>query len=543
MHRASRFTRFAFLVMIVAGVSACVPRAQTAYDIVIRQGRVLDGTGRERFAADIGIVGDRVVAVGSLSEASAPLVIDANGLIVAPGFIDIHAHVLGAMEGGNPVEAFLRDGVTTVIDGNDGVSAWPVRDALARLAQAPLSMNVGTFVGLNPVRKGVMGASPGAATEDELMRMRQLVEQALSEGAFGLTSGLEPALYHWPGYFTSADDLVRLLEPVSRLDGLYAPHIRDEAQDLFAAVEETIDVASRAKVRTDITHAKAVGPGNRGRAEEMVETVKTARERGVDVAFDQFPYGENGIDLTQLLPPWSFERGQDLLLEHLRKPRDRQAIAAFVKGKIREHAGTSDALYFRRCRKDPSVAGRTLADVSRGSGVEGNLLAEAEGYLRRIEHDDCVIDEAAIDEVDVVAILKSPLTAVASDGGIGAHPKSYGTRARVLGRYVRDQKVLTLEEAVRRMTSLPAERLRLPDRGILRPGAFADIVIFDAGRVSDRATRERPTEYSAGIRHLLVNGKAVILNDALTEARPGRVVRGPAAVLNGPGSPVTRSAR
>jgi dihydroorotase/N-acyl-D-amino-acid deacylase len=518
------------LCLVLAGALAATAgasRDQPTYDVLIRGGHVVDGTGTRPILADIGIAGDRIADVGSLPGAKGAIEMDATGLTVAPGFIDIHAHVLRALQSGDPVEHFLRDGVTTVIDGNDGVSIWPIDETMTALARARLSMNVGTFIGLSPVREAAMGERPGAATDAEIARMSEIVEQALQHGAFGLTSGLEPSLYHRPGYFTTTDDLVRILAPVARAGALYASHIRDEASGLLAAVAETIDVARRANVRTDLTHAKAVGPGSRARAAGMVRAVHDARKAGVDVAFDQFPYGDNGIDLTQLLPPWSFENGRSALLSSLREPSTRRTIATFVAARIREHAGWGEALYFRSCRLDGAAAGKTLADITRLEGLSDTGLGQTEAYLRRVERDDCVIDEASIDDEAIATVLRSPVTMVASDGGVGPHPKAYGTRARVLGEFVRNRKVLTLEEAVRRMTGLPAERLRLADRGTLRAGMMADVVIFDAAGITSRATRERPTESTEGVRHVLVNGKAVILDGALTRKRSGRVLRGP----------------
>jgi N-acyl-D-aspartate/D-glutamate deacylase len=226
---------------------------------MIRNGRLVDGTGNAWSNADVGIVGDRIAAIGSLAESSGSVLIDATGMVVSPGFIDIHTHVLAGLRAGDPIEGFLRDGVTTVIDGNDGNSAWPIGQTLDELEAVHPSLNVGTFAGLSPIRKAVLDIRPGAASENEIARLQDLVERALREGAFGLTSGLEPMLYHWPGYFTTSADLARMLAPVARADALYVSHIRDEAAGLMAAVRETIDMARQAGVRTDITHVKQSG--------------------------------------------------------------------------------------------------------------------------------------------------------------------------------------------------------------------------------------------------------------------------------------------
>jgi len=520
------------------------------YDILIEGGRVLDGTGNPWFWADVGIVGDRIEAVGRLRGSRADRRIDARGLMVAPGFIDIHSHSDFTVLVDRRAESKITQGVTTEVVGNCGSSAAPmspeVRAYRERYMRAQLgeefrfewesmddymklidrdgvSLNIAPLVGHGTVRQNVMGFERRPPTDDELREMGRLVREAMEDGAWGLSTGL----IYPPSCYAEKEEIIELARILADYGGVYFTHIRGEGDTLFDALREAIEIGERAGVPVEIAHLKASGRRNWGKTAEALRIIEEARGRGVDVTFDQYPYTASSTGLTAYLPDWAHEGGTEKLLERLRDPECRRRIAS-EEGKLERDW---DAVMIAFAKNHPQYEGKTIMEVAKIEGKEPieavfDLLLSEEGQVNIVAH--------GLSEEDVRRVMRSPYMMVGSDGravsprgilGLGKpHPRYYGTFPRVLGHYVREG-VLTLQEAVRRMTSYPAQRLGLRDRGLLREGMKADITIFDPERVRDEATFKDPHRFASGIPYVLVNGKLVIDGYGHTGALPGRALR------------------
>jgi dihydroorotase/N-acyl-D-amino-acid deacylase len=521
-------------------VTAWTPAAQTPrFDLVIRGGRVADGTGNPWFAADVAISADTIALVAPRIDPDGARTIDASGLVVAPGFIDVHSHseadqgIVRHPDAANNV----RQGVTTVFANPDGGGDVEIKAFLDRVAAARPAINVGAFVGHGPVRTRVMGLVDRHATEAELGAMRALVRTAMADGAFGLSTGL----FYVPGAYASLDEVVELAREAGHYGGIHKSHMRDEAGAILDSVRDTIAIGERGGLPTQITHHKVVGKRHWGRSRETLRLVDDARARGVDVTIDLYPYTASSTSIEGgLVPAWAREGGRDALLNRLGDPvagaRARKDIASSLEHE--RGSGDPDNVVLASCPFDPALAGKGLGRVLRDRGQTVSLEAAAALVVEIIERGGCTAVYHVIGEEDLVRILGHPAAMVASDAFPGEpefgrdmpHPRAYGTFARVLSRYVREQRVLTLEDAVRKMSSFPAARMKLWDRGLVRAGMKADLAVFDPERVDDRATFERPHQYAAGVVHVLVNGSLVLEHGTTTAARPGRVLRGPGAI-------------
>ncbi len=518
------FVAFALL----ASVSSA-PQPNPEFDILIAGGRVLDGAGAPWYYADVGIRGDSIAAIGPLGNAPARLRIDARGLTVSPGFIDVHTHARPGIFAVPTAENYIRQGATTLIEGNDGISPVPLGPFLDRVAHTPISVNFGSFAGQGSIRQAVIGLANRPATPAEIARMQDLTRQAMRDGAFGLSTGL----FYVPGNYTPAEEVIALARVAGSCGGMHISHIRDEAAGVLASVEETIRIGEEGGLPTQVTHHKIIGTRNWGKSKDTLELIERARARGVDVTIDQYPYTASSTGTAALLPQWALDGGQPGLLRRLDDASERARIKAAIIERIRNDRGGGDPknVVMASCPFAPMLDGKNLAEIAAARGRAATFDEAAETVIDLQRAGGCQAIYHAISEEDVERILRSPCTMVASDGeipifGSGApHPRSYGTFARVLARYVRERHILSLEEAVRKMTSLPAARLRLPDRGLLRPGMKADIAVFDPATVEDRATFLKPHQYAAGFRYVLVNGRPVILDGTVTAERPGRVLR------------------
>jgi dihydroorotase/N-acyl-D-amino-acid deacylase len=529
------FSRSAGAAALLAVRAAVLPALQVEppYDIVLKNARIVDGTGSPWYRGDLAIRGELIVRIAPSIPDSARRVIDVRDQVVAPGFIDIHTHARREIFRLPTADNYVRQGVTTLIESPDGGSPVPLGPFLARLDSLPKTVNIGSFIGQGSVREAVIGAVNRRPAPQELERMRVLVEQGMLDGAFGLSSGL----FYVPGAFTPTEEVIELARVAGRYGGIYISHMRDEAAGVVESVLETIRIGEKGGLPAQITHHKIVGPGYWGRSVETLRLVDEARARGVDVTIDQYPYTASSTSITSaLLPAWAQEGGREQLLGRLRDRATRERIKRESAEIIKLERGGGDPknVVLARCEWDSTLAGKTLADVARARGWEPTPEGGAEAAIWITERGGCQGIFHAISEEDLVRILTHPATMVASDGGIvifgegHPHPRSYGTFARVLGHYVRERGVLRLEEAVRKMTSFPAQRLGLADRGVLRPGMKADIAVFDPERVRDAATFERPHQYAEGFSLVLVNGQVVFENGRITGARPGRVLYGPA---------------
>lgn len=518
--------------LLVAAVAMTArPTAQTPpWDLLLTGARIVDGTGAPWFRGDLAVQGDRIAAIGPALAGAARRTIALDGQVLAPGFIDIHTHARRGIFDVPTADNYVRQGVTTVIEGPDGSSPLPIADFLAQLDRLPMSLNIGTFIGQGSVRSAVIGDVDRRATAEEIGRMQTLVEQGMRDGAVGLSTGL----FYVPGTFTPTDEVIALAKVASRFGGIHESHQREETSKVLDSVRETIAIGEGGGLPTQISHAKVVGAANWGKSTEMLALVDAARARGVDVTLDQYPYTASATSVAAaLLPAWALEGTRAQQLARLKDPAQRARIKAASVAMIRDERGGGDPknVLFSNCGFNPALAGATLADLTRQRGLPVTIENAAEATLWLVEQGGCQGIFQAMDERDLVRILVHPATMIGSDGEVpvfgraNPHPRSYGTFARVLGRYVRDQQALTLEDAIRKMSGFPAARLRLFDRGILRAGLKADLAIFDPATVRDTATFTAPHQYAEGFSLVVVNGQVVFEKGAMTAARPGRVLR------------------
>jgi dihydroorotase/N-acyl-D-amino-acid deacylase len=508
-------------------------QAGDSFDLLIRNGRILDGAGNPWFRGDVAIRGDRIAAVGYLPGAAARRTIDAGQQIVAPGFIDIHNHSEDAMFDVPGGENFIRQGVTSIVEGNDGGSPIPLAPFLEKVAATRIAVNVGTFIGHGSVRREILGAADRKATPDELEQMRRLVRQGMEQGALGLSTGL----FYIPGAFAPTEEVVELARVAAQYGGMHISHMRDESTRLLDSVRETIRIGEEGGLPTQLTHHKVIGKGNWGQTAESLRLVEEARRRGVDVSVDQYPYTASHTGTGALFPPWAQEGGHEKMVERLKDPPTRARIKADVAQRIELDRGGGDPanIQFSHCDWDSSLDGKTLADVTRARGRQVNFENAAETALEIQQAGGCQAVYHAMNEEDVVRVLQYPGTMISTDGGLHVfgegvpHPRYYGTYPRVLGRYVREKGILRLEDAIRKMTSLPAQRIGQFDRGLIRPGMKADVTIFDPERIIDRAEFGNPHQYAEGVSYVLVNGAVVLDGGKMTAARPGQALYGPGA--------------
>lgn len=519
---------FVLVVLLAAPLDA---QDEQSFDLIIRGGRVVDGTGNPWVSRDVGIRGDRIARIGDLSTALARRVINGSGLVVAPGFIDPHTHAGRGIFEVPTADNYLLQGVTTLTEGNDGSSPFPIGAHLEEIAEIGISPNWAVYVGQGTIRMKVVGADDREPTSDELDRMRALVSKAMEEGALGLSTGL----FYVPGSFTSTEEVIELSKVAAAYGGIYISHMRDEAQRLLDSVQETIRIGEEAGLPVQMTHHKAISRDMWGQSVESLALVDAARSRGVDITIDQYPYTASQTSIAALVPQWAQAGGTAELISRLVDPEMRRRIRMEIVYRI-EHdrgGGDPDNVVIGLCDWDRSLEGKSLAEILSDRAIEVTLVNAADLVMEIIAGGGARAIYHAMDESDVERIMRHPATAIASDGGVSVfgqgvpHPREYGTFARVLGRYVREREQLTLEEAVRKMSGATAQRLGLRDRGLLREGLIADIVVFDPVRVRDHATFSEPHQYAEGIEYVLVNGTLVVDGGKHTGARPGRVLYGP----------------
>jgi dihydroorotase/N-acyl-D-amino-acid deacylase len=528
----------ATLLLLLPFLAACARDSSSAeradapsrYDVLIAGGTVIDGTGSAPYRADVAISGDRIVRVSRspLERDSATRVIDATGRVVAPGFIDLHAHLdpLLRLPG---AESAVRQGVTTALGGPDGSSPWPLAPYLDSAQALGLGLNVAFLTGHNTIRRRVRGMADRAPTADELRRMREMVAQAMGDGAWGLSTGLK----YLPGAYAKTDEVVALAQAASDSGGIYTSHLREEGLGLIDGVEEAIEIGRRAHIPVILTHHKVVGKPMWGASVRTLAMIDSARAAGIDVMADQYPYTATYTGIGVLVPAWAMADGDSAFARRLGEPALRDSIVKGIVFNILNDRGGGDLARVQLAKVSwkPELEGKTLADWARERGMQPTPETGAELVIDALQRGGASAIYHVLDDADVERIMRYPHTMIASDGrlvrpGEGhPHPRWYGTFPRVLARYVRERHVLTLEEAVHKMTGMPAKRLGLSDRGQVADGMYADVVVFDPATVEDRATFENPHQYPVGIDYVLVNGVAVVDGGKFTDARAGRVLR------------------
>ncbi|MGZ5134008.1 MAG: N-acyl-D-amino-acid deacylase family protein [Flavitalea sp.] len=503
--------------------------AQEQVDILLKNGRVIDGTGNSWFYGDVAVTKGKITAVGKLSQVAANKIIDATGLIIAPGFIDVHTHIEGDEINNPTADNFIYDGVTTVITGNCGASRVKIGEYFRMLDSLRTSINVATLIGHNDIRRAVMGNSNRDPNESELQKMETLVEEAMQQGAVGLSTGL----IYIPGTYSKTGEILRLAKVAAKYDGIYASHMRNESDSVVQAINEALYIGRSANLPVEISHFKVSGQQNWGRSKETIALIENARLDGIDVTIDQYPYTASSTSLSTMIPDEILADGMDSVRARLQTP----AIRKYVIGELLKSSKKRRIKHFNYAvvayhRADTTLNGKSIEEINLLKGRKHKAKFEAETIIDLMINGGAGMVFHGMSEEDVKRIMKYPYNMIASDASIRIfnqgvpHPRGYGTNARILAKYVRDEKVLSLEEAIRRMTSLPAQKFRLYDRGILKPGMAADIVVFNEKDVQDLSTFEKPHQYARGFRFVLVNGELVLENGKHNGIRSGKPVYG-----------------
>ncbi len=499
-------------------------------DILISNGKIIDGTGNNWYYGQVAIKDGKIVAIGRELKFTAKKIIDANRMIVAPGFIDVHTHLEEDETKDPEAKNFIYDGVTTCITGNCGSSNVDIGKYLQWVDSLQLSINVASLVGHNDVRKAVMGRANRDATAEEMTRMEQLVDKAMKNGAVGLSTGL----IYIPGTYTKTPEIVALAKVAANYDGVYATHMRDEGDSVTYAINEALTIGREAKIPVEISHFKLSGQHNWGRSRETVPMIEAARKEGIEVTIDQYPYTASSTSISTLLPDEVLADGQDSIKARLQRPEIRKLVTGHIltrlkKRKLKHLSYAVVANY----TADTSYNGKSIEQINLLKGRKHKVKYEAETVMDIMMNGGASAVFHGMSEEDVKRIMQFPFNMFASDASIrlpGAgmpHPRGYGTNARVLAKYVREDRVISLEEAIRRMTSLPAQKFQLNDRGLLKEGMAADIVIFDENEVRDISTFERPHAYSKGFHFVLVNGRLTVENEKHNGTRAGKALYGP----------------
>jgi len=519
--------RPAFALAATLAFTLTAPAAE--FDLIIRRARVLDGAGNPWHRADIGVRQGRIAAIGSIPDpATADRTINAAGRIVSPGFIDVHTRIEGAVEKVPRGDNYLLDGVTTVITGNCGGSRAQVAEWFDTLTKRGLGLNVATLIGHNTVRREVIGTANRKATPEEIVKMQALVEQAMREGAVGLSTGL----IYIPGTYSDSGEVVALAKAAAKHGGTYASHMRDEGEKIVDAINEAVRAGKEAGMPVQISHFKIDNRRLWGMSARSLAPVEKYRQEGVDVVVDQYPYDHSSTNLGITLPSWALADGEAAIKERLTtketRVRIKREMLRLLAVKGRPNYSYAIVAGFA---PDRTLEGKTISQINRLRKRAPTPANEAETILEIMDQGGAQMVYHSMSMVDVERIMKYPYTAVASEGGglefgLGMpHPRSYGTNGRVLAEFVRLRKVLTLEDAVRRMTSMPARTFRLRDRGLIAEGMAADLLVFDPAKVQDKATYQKPHAYTEGFDFVLVKGVVMVEDGKLTAARGGRVLR------------------
>ena len=525
MRQPKTFLLFLFISILFSPTAGQI--ADAPFDLLITNARVVDGTGNPWFRADVGVKNGRIVKIGRIAPAAAKEIIDAKNQILAPGFIDVHAHTENIFSLPD-AENFIRMGVTSLVTGNCGGSVTDVEKFLGRYRETPLTVNLATLIAHGSVRAKVLGSENRAPTAAELKQMEELVETAMKSGAVGLSTGL----IYVPGTYAKTDEVVSLARVANKYQGIYASHIRNEGDTVFEAIAEAINIGEQTGIPVEISHFKISSKKHWNKTAETLGLVRAARDKGLVVTVDQYAYTASSTSLDTIFPAWALAGGREEGVKRLADETTRNKIIEEIKktlkdSKFKDFSYANVASY--AANKD--FNGLNIKEIAKRAKGKDRLDAQIDQILEMYAAGGAQMVYHKMDEADVQSIMREPFTMIASDSGVRQfgegvpHPRGYGNNVRVLGRYVRELKILTLEDAIRKMTSLPAQTFGLRERGLIREGFAADLVIFDEKRIADRATFENPHQFPIGISRVYVNGTAVFADEKMTGARSGAALR------------------
>jgi N-acyl-D-amino-acid deacylase len=520
--------KYFFVFLSIFLISVCL-QAQVEPDLIITNGRIVDGTGNSWYRADIALKGDRILSIGKNLCARFPKaqILNASNKIVSPGFIDVHAHIEGSIFERPTADNYIYDGVTTVVTGNCGSGADDIADFLAKIDSTKTSINVATLAGHNTIKRLGMGLENRVPTVEEMKKMEDLTAEAMRDGAVGLSTGL----IYLPGMYSSTAEIIALAKVASRFGGVYASHMRYEGTKVNEAIQETLTIGREANIPVQISHFKVTGKSNWGRSSETLGMVESARKEGYDITIDQYPYTASSTNLAVRVPDWALEGGLDSLRVRINDPLLRKKILTGMKeAQKRDNQKNYSYAVVASYLPDTNYNGKSITQINTELGRKSNTLSEANLILDMLIKANAQMIYHTMSEKDLVHFMKYPFNMPAADAGISngrgmPHPRGYGTNARVLSKYVREQQVIGLEEAVRRMTSLPASKFNLKNRGLLMEGKFADLLIWDENEIQDLSVYENPHQFSKGISHVFVNGQLVLDQGQHRGTRSGNALR------------------
>jgi len=501
------------------------------YSLVIKNGLIIDGTGKKAFQADLAIQGERIAKIGHLTQAKAQKIIDASGLVVSPGFIDVHTHGDRGLLRVPSADNYIRQGVTTIIGGNCGGHPFPLSELFEQLEKTGIALNFGCLVGHNTIRERVMGLKMEEPTEEEMAEMKRLIDQEMRAGALGFSTGLA----YLPGTYSKTNEIVELASVAARYGGIYASHIRDQGKKITEAIEEAIEVGRRNRMKVQISHIKLADEAVWNEIDRISGPVEKARREGIEVYCDLYPYTATSSGFTSSFPSWVFEGGEEKFRERLEDAEIYQKVKDYIiERRLRSERGINrlQAILIASCRRHPEYEGKNLEEILRMKGKEPTVEEAADLIIEIEKEGGAQGIFFQMDEADVAELMKLPYVMIGSDGAIQVfgrgfpHPRSYGTFPRVIALYCQEKKILSLEQAIEKMTSLPAAAFNLEKRGCLKKGYFADITVFDPGKFRDEATYSEPHRYASGLHLAVVNGQIVFEEGEMKPVFPGKILRG-----------------
>lgn len=509
----------------------CVP-SEKVYDLAIINGSIIDGSGNPWFKADIGIKGKKIKRIGFIDRNQAKKVIDAQDLIISPGFIDVHTHCDRGILRVPTVDNYMLQGVTTVIGGNCGGHPYPLQDLFGKIKKNGISINFGCLIGHNTIRRKVMGYKMEPPTSEELEEMKGLIDQEMKAGGLGFSTGLS----YLPGIYATTEELVNLASVVAQYGGIYATHLRNQGDHITDAIEEAIEIGEKNGIPVQISHIKLAEDQVWGETERITEPVNKARDRGVEILLDQYPYTATSSGFTSSFPSWAFEGGREEFQKRLEDRETYERIKSYVTQKrliSTKGIDRLETITIASYKKDPEYQGKNLKEILILQGKNPTVDNAADLIIEIEKNGGASGVFFQMDEKDVEELMKIPAIMCGSDGAVQVkgegvpHPRSYGTFPRVIARYVREKRVITIEDAIRKMTSLPAQAFRLKGRGLIREEMFADITVFDLNTFQDKATFPDPHQNPQGLFWVVVNGKIIVENGKCTDELPGEVLYGP----------------